>query len=135
MHPLSCTLGAILEEKAKNSMEKEIRVLRELLSNFQEELHYIRLQDKKKWEKVMQDRFFLLQTIKELRRATEGMSWNESSHELAFLVDQVIALVQKIAELGKYNNAQQEVAISPSIFYPKEELSHLAKKSGVTTLL
>jgi hypothetical protein len=63
------------------------------------------------------------------------MSWNESSHELAFLVDQVIALVQKIAELGKYNNAQQEVAISPSIFYPKEELSHLAKKSGVTTLL
>jgi len=135
MHPLSYTLDAILEEKTKYSIEREIRLLRELLSNLQEELCYIRTKDKKRWERVMQDRYYLFEGIKELRRMREGASWNESSEDLVFLLDQVMVLLQKVDSQAKYNDTQQAVAISPTIAYSMEKAPQPCKKSGVVTLM
>lgn len=135
MHPLSYTLNAILEEKTKHSIEREIRLLRELLSNLQEELCYIRCQDRKRWERVMQERFFLLEGIKELRKAREGACWQDLSYELTFLLDQVMILLEKVDSQSKYNDTQQGVAISSFISYPIPEVAHLQKKSGITTVI
>ena len=135
MHPLSYTFDAIVEEKAKRLLQREVSLLRELLSNIQEEGLYPPSKEKKRWEKVMQDRFFLLEGIKELRKAREGMQWKDPSHEFVFLIEQVIALIERIDAQNKYNERQQKIAIAPIISYPIPQVASLSKKSGVIAVL
>lgn len=135
------TLTAILEEKLKESIQKEIILLRELLGNFlQEEISLSRL-DKSGWTQLMQDRFTLTEQIKQIRntRNLEVTQIKEPSCDILYLSDQLLALLQKIHEQTSHNenlliNTQHLVAITHPMSYPERLVLTKVKKTTLMTL-
>ncbi len=99
------TLSLILEEKIKESIEREIALLRSVLGNLSEEALSLAAGDRKKWNDVMQERYILLEKIKEVRR--ERGPWESSSPpsscDILFLTDKLFALLHKLQEEMRQN--------------------------------
>ncbi|MES2200340.1 MAG: hypothetical protein V4489_09275 [Chlamydiota bacterium] len=135
------TIAGILEEKLKESIQKEITLLRELLGNFlQEEMSLLR-QDKPSWTQLMQDRFTLIEEIKEIRniRPPAETHVKEPSCDSLFLTDQLLALLQKIHLQTSHNEnlltrAQHLVAIPYPMHYPERLTVNPRKKISLMTL-
>ncbi|MBS0628440.1 MAG: hypothetical protein JSS09_09555 [Verrucomicrobia bacterium] len=135
------TLTAILEEKLKESIQKEISLLRELLGNFlQEEMTLSRL-DKSNWVRVMQERFTLTEEIKLIRniRDQQAFQLKEPSCDILYLTEQLLALLQKIHEQTTRNenlllNIQHLIAITNPLSYPERLVLAPAKKNTLMTL-
>ena len=129
------------EEALKKSMEKEIDLMREILSNMLLEEMALTGQDKSSWECLMQNRFYLIEQIKGFRQdrinATQKLlslsdektfekilsDGEEISCEIVYLLDQLIALSEKINFHNKRNqnlsnSPQHFIAIPYSIDYP-----------------
>lgn len=135
------TITAILEEKFKESIQKEITLLRELLGNFLQEEMSLLKQDKTSWVQVMQDRFSLIEEIKQIRaaRLPEESPGEEPSCDTLFLTDQLLALLQKIHHQTNHNenllsNPQHLVAIPDPILYPERLALTARKKTTLMTL-
>jgi hypothetical protein len=135
------TITEILEEKIKESIQKEISLLREFLSNSLEEEMSLKKQDKVIWTQVMQNRFILIQKIKGLRndRASKELSEKDPSCSTLFLTDQLLALLQKIHHQTNCNenlltNAQHLVAIPEAIPYPAKLATVTNRRTTLMTL-
>lgn len=135
------TIHSVLEEKIKESIEKEIALLRELLGNFLQEEMSLLNQDKLSWGQVMQDRFALIEEIKQTRndRALEGEYKESPSCTTLFLTDQLLALLQKIHQQTNHNEnllsqLQHLVAIPSPIPYPERLALTPRKKTTLLTL-
>lgn len=134
-----CTITAILEEKLKESIQKEITLLRELLGNFLLEESSLLRQDKPSWMKLMEDRFTLLEEIKYIRksRGAEEKQVKDPSCDALLLRDQLLALLEKIHTQTSHNenllaNVQHLIAIPQAIAYP--EKTNTVKKNTLMTL-
>ncbi len=135
------TITAILEEKFQESIQKEITLLRELLGNYLQEEMSLLHQDKASWVQLMQDRFSLIEGIKQIRRARlpEEVPAAELSCDTLFLTDQLLALLQKIHHQTNHNenissNHQHLVAITDPMLYPERLALIPRKKTTLMTL-
>jgi hypothetical protein len=147
------------QETLKESMQREISMMRDILSNILQEENALLGVDKSSWDYLMQIRFQLVEKVKLVRKdrmeATQKLidlsgkqalqkilDGNEESCEISFLLDQLIALSEKINHQNSRNqwlleNSEHFIAISKSLNYP----SHLyrvptvkGKKSFLTTI-
>ncbi len=135
------TIASILEERLQDSIQKEITLLRELLGNFLQEEMSLLKQDKPSWTQLMQDRFTLIEQIKEIRsgRAPIKPSKEETSCDTLFLTDQLLALLQKIHHQTSHNenlltHTQHLVAIPELMPYPERLAIAPRKKITLTTI-
>ena len=141
MNPIHHPDWAETENALKKSMEKEIDLMREILSNMMQEEVSLQGQDKPSWEALMQTRFQLIEQVKAFRQdrmnATSKLLTlsdektfekillgdEDIACEVVFLLDQLIALSEKINTQNIRNqklseNSQHFIAIPYSIGYP-----------------
>ncbi len=103
-----------IEEELKQSMSKEIDLMREILSNMVAEENALLTQNKSFWESLLERRFHLIEEVKrprenrfflakQLASLSDEKNFEnflctkvETSCEIPFLLDQLIALFQKI---------------------------------------
>lgn len=138
------------QEELKKSMQNEVTIMREILSNLlQEEVSLIQ-HDKTFWVYLMQNRFFMIEQVREFRvnrinateklialseeKTLEKISWSEKETicEIPLLLDQLITLSEKINTQNIRNqilseSTQHLVAIPNYISYPKPETSKVRK--------
>ena len=131
------------QEDLKQSMNKEIDLMREILFNMYQEEILLLQQDKESWKKLMQSRFYLIESIKVFRddrtqiaQKLVKLSDEEFiSCEIALLLDQLMALSQKINSQNVRNqmlleNPEQCIAPSHLQLLPKTT----SKKKFLMTL-
>ena len=131
MNHFILTLTAILEEKLKESIKLEIHLLREFLGNLLQEEIILQNQDRASWNKLMQDRFGLIQQIKHIRhhRNSEENQIREASCETLLLIDQLHALLIKIHSQITYN---ENIAIKPQHLIAIDQFMPYSKSSPLT---
>ncbi len=136
----------------KTSMEKEISLMREVLANMHEEEYVLSRQDQHGWNQVMQDRFILVQKLSELRQArakslntthfhlpsekTEENQvqkralpiWEEILCEIGYLLDQIMALVDKINMQQSRNQSLFEKSQKMPMGHPSLEAPYEQKE-------
>ncbi len=141
------------EKSLKKSMQQEISIMRELLSNLLAETSCLVLNEEASRSLLMQNRSMLLQELTKQRQerdlATKIIGENSSmdsflSHdsnicEIPLLIDQIIALNEKINEQNAYNQnllqqRQHLVAISPQLAYPNLKQSPTRRKNNLMTI-
>lgn len=151
MNPIHHPDWAETEATLKKSMEKEIDLMREILSNMMQEEVSLQGRDKPSWEALMQTRFQLIEQVKLFRqdrmKATSKLLTlsdektfekillgdEEIACEVVFLLDQLIALSEKINTQNIRNqklseNSQHFIAIPYSIGYPAHLCTFPAEK-------
>ena len=129
------------QEDLKGSMQKEISTMREILSNILQEEVALLDHDKDSWGQLMQSRFHMIEQVKIVRKgrmdATQKLlslsdekifnkilSENEEEAcEISFLLDQLIALSDKINHQNIRNqslleNSEHFLAIPHRMDYP-----------------
>ena len=132
-------IESIMEEKFRKSLQQEISLLRELLGNLSGEKSCLANQDKMKWNHTLQDRFTIMQKIKQVRtdRGSIEDSLQNPSCEITMLVDQLLTLLQKTYEELLYNDKlqlQHIIAIPQKILYPEAIVFSSIKKNALMTL-
>ena len=123
MNPINHPDWAQTEENLKKSMEKEIDLMREILSNMRQEEVTLLDQDKTSWEALMQSRFLLIEQVKVFRQdrmnATHKLltisdektfekilsDSEEIACDVVFLLDQLIALSEKDRKSTRLNSS------------------------------
>jgi len=143
MDPINHPDWTKAEESLKQSMEKEIKLMREILSNMIQEELSLHNQNKPLWEELMQSRFHLIEQVKIFRQdrmdATSKLlslsdektfekilsDGEEIACEVVFLLDQLISLSEKINTQNTRtqtlsNESQHFIAIPLSISYPHQ---------------
>ncbi len=150
------------KEDLKDSMQKEVRLMREVLSNlFQEEASLLG-RDQNSWNTLMQDRLSMIEKLKYFRsdresaihKLTELSPKNEKSLpifefllsndddicEIALLLDQLIALTDKINEQNTRNQnlstqIEHLVAFTNTLSYSTEiETGPALRKNTLATI-
>jgi|GEM_PF-5373166 len=132
-------ISHMIEEKLKRSIENEIKLLRELLTNLLMEASSLVSRDRKLWNGVMQDRYVIIEKIKYIRfeRGPFEEELLNPSCEISLLTDQLFALMVKIQEEKSRNHhleLQHLVAIPASVVYPRRLGCSSEKKNTLMTL-
>ncbi len=143
MDPTTHPDWAKTENALKKAMEKEIDLMREILSNMMQEETSLLNQNKPLWEELMQSRFHLIEQVKIFRqdrmRATNKLlalsdektfekilsDGEEIACDVVFLLDKLISLSEKINTQNTRNQtlskeSQHFIAIPFSISYPHQ---------------
>lgn len=130
-------------QKIKNWMEKEIGLMRELLSNFLEEELALVMWDEINWNKVISERMELIRRLKMLRQdpafAKAPKIDLDEYFDLDLLHEQMTALTEKMA-LQNLRNKKLFKACGPNLGKPlpenwQQKLEKPAKKRiRVTTI-
>ena len=153
-----------LQAKAnlKDSMQKEVKLMREVLSNlFQEETSLFQ-HNQNSWNYLMQDRFSMIEKLKCFRSEREAaidkltelspknekklpifeflLSNDDDICEIALLLDQLVALTDKINEQNTRNQnlstqIQHLVAFTNTLSYSTEiETGPALRKNTLATI-
>ncbi|MBX9924508.1 MAG: hypothetical protein K2Y01_10395 [Rhabdochlamydiaceae bacterium] len=114
-------------QKVQTSLENEVDLLREVLSNMIQEESSLLNCDKSAWQELMQTRFQLMQQLKIFRQTSQEHLFAVSSLEMpcniSLLLDQLLALFGKISFQQIRNhmlieNSQHFIAIPHALDYP-----------------
>lgn len=108
-----------IQEELRLSMEKEISVLRELLSNMHQEEHILLANDKDAWNRVMQERAHMIEQLRSFRLARMGTTKkleelaislskkftfeDMDNCEIASMRDQIMALLERLTRQSCHN--------------------------------
>ena len=129
------------QEDLKESMQEEITTMRDILSNILQEEIALLNHNKTSWKDLMQSRFYMIEKVKFVRKnrmdATQKLialsnekvlnkilaGDEEEECEITFLLDQLIALSEKINSQNTRNqflleNSEHFLAIPHHINYP-----------------
>jgi hypothetical protein len=114
-------------ERVQISLENEVDLLREILSNMVQEESTLLSCNKAAWQELMQNRFHLLQQLKILRHKSQQnistLKNLEIPCNIALLLDQLLALFgkinfQQIRNHMLIENSQHFIAIPHALDYP-----------------
>ncbi len=114
-------------QKVQTSLENEVDLLREVLSNMIQEESSLLSYNKTAWQELMQNRFQLMQQLKVFRKISQQNFIALKSFELpcniTLLLDQLLALFNKINYQHVRNhmlaeNFQHFIAIPHALDYP-----------------
>lgn len=124
-------------QKVQTSLEKEVDLLREVLSNMIQEESSLLSGNKAAWQELMQNRFHLMQQLKVFRNTSQehlvGLKNFELPCNITLLLDQLIALFNKINYQHTRNhmlaeNFQHFIAIPHALDYPPLQIAPLNKE-------
>jgi hypothetical protein len=114
-------------EQVQVSLENEVDLLREILSNMIQEESSLLSCNKAAWQELMQNRFQLMQQLKAFRKTSQqhliSLEALEIPCNISLLLDQLLALFGKISFQQIRNhmlieNFQHFIAIPQALDYP-----------------
>lgn len=134
------------EDQFIDLIQKEIKLMREILSSLRQEEIFLLQQDQNSWNYLMQERFSMIQRISTLRKERKNCSLepirNPEEHpsEIILLIDQLVLLLDKTNEQNIKNqnllsDSQHPVAIAKAFPYAHSLRPSAEQKTPLLTTL
>src|SRR3990167_3350745 len=104
-----------IQEELKESMQKEISLMREMLSSFLQEEIFLLGKNQQAWAGLLQDRSILINQLQDFRKYRDDsakalLEWSAKRNidqgeacEITLLLEQVVALTHKINRQNMHN--------------------------------